>query len=38
MLTEEEIPALLEEKAINDIIDEAADAYQSQEEILREQG
>lgn len=38
MMTEEEILALLDEKAINDWIDEAADAYQSPEEILREQG
>lgn len=38
MLTEEEILDLLEEKEINDFIDEAADGYQSPEEILREQG
>ena len=38
MLTEEEMLALLDAKAINDWIDEAADTYQSPEEILREQG
>lgn len=38
MLTEEEIQALLEEKEINDLIDEAADEYRPLEEILQEQG
>lgn len=37
MLTDEEMEALLEEKEINDLIDEAADEYQTIEDILREQ-
>lgn len=38
MLTDEEMEALLEEKEIDDLIDEAADEYRSIEDILREQG
>ena len=38
MLTDEEMQALLDEKEINDLIDEAADTYRTPEEILREQG
>ena len=38
MLDDEEMEALLEEKEIDDLIDEAADEFQPMEEILREQG
>ena len=38
MLTDEEMEALLEEKEIDALIDEAADEYKSMEDILREQG
>ena len=38
MLNDEEMEALLEEKEIDDLIDEAADTYRPIEEILREQG
>lgn len=38
MLTDEDMQALLDEKEINDLIDDAADTFRTPEDILREQG